>query len=81
MNLSMWETIREYVAAEVKLALLRYDRKQPGRPWNIGPDTEMSAAEEQSTRMETEVRRLIDVEQKHTADSIRRASYGPPRLK
>lgn len=78
MNLNMWETIREYVAAEVRLGIARHQRDVHDE---AGTTDEISGLEEQSTRMETEVRRLIDQEQQRTADAIRRASYGPPKLR
>lgn len=64
MNLALWTSIREYVAAEIKLALLRHQRAQPGQPWVIGEDTELRRLEEQSTRMETSVRELIERSEK-----------------
>lgn len=59
MNNAMWSAIREYVAAESKLAVARALKSThlalPGDP--------IPALEEQSTRMETEVRRLAEAEE------------------
>lgn len=58
MNLTVWTGIREYIAAEVRLALLRHRRDhcslihQPRA-------AEIADAEEQSTRMETSVREAL----------------------
>ena len=57
MNLSMWTTIREYIAAEVRLGIARHQRDVHGE---AGTADEIAGLEEQSTRMETEVRRLLD---------------------
>lgn len=78
MNLSLWEAIREYVAAEVRLGIARHQRDIHDE---AGTADEIAGLEEQSTRMETEVRRLADSEREQVATQIRRASYGPPRLK
>jgi hypothetical protein len=76
----MWETIREYIAAEVKLGIARERQRVKGTE-QIVRSSELDELEQQSTRMETEVRRLIDLEQKQTAAAIRRASFGPPKLR
>jgi hypothetical protein len=68
MNSEMWACIREYIAAEITLCESRRDRDViAGNPYG-GPskapslehyDKKIAALEEQSTRMETELRRLI----------------------
>lgn len=59
MNHALWTAIREYIAAETRLALLRHERQRHALTYVIGEDTEMCRLEEQSTRMETSVRDLI----------------------
>ena len=54
MNHPMWAAIREYIAAEIKLATAWEQHSGQRLTQNI------CALQEQSTRMETEVRRLID---------------------
>jgi hypothetical protein len=78
MNLSMWTSIREYIAAEVRLGIARHQRDVHDE---AGTGGEIAALEEQSTRMETDVRRLMELEQQDTANAIRRASFGPPKLR
>lgn len=68
MNLPLWSAIREYIAAEIKLSHLRPHREQVRtaeffdyRPQTLEAlDASIAESEAQSTRMETEVRRLIE---------------------
>jgi hypothetical protein len=74
MHLSLWSAIREYIAAEVELAVCRHEHMRhlrtagqpsPGnclepceaRAW----DDHIQRLQEQSTRMETAVREMLDV--------------------
>lgn len=57
MNQFIWAAIREYVAAEINLSLARHCGFQHGER-SIHAD--ICKLEEQSSRMETEVRRLIE---------------------
>lgn len=64
MNLTAWTGIREYIAAEIALALARRDEKERGgdtqdfatglRLWD-----RIHQLEEQVTRMETSVREAL----------------------
>jgi hypothetical protein len=63
MNLTIWTGIREYVAAEIRLALLRRDYSAASV---LVDESEMARiareigdAEAQSTRMETSVRKAL----------------------
>lgn len=69
MNVAMWTAIREYIAAEIALTESRRDRDVIADNPYGGPskapslehyDKKIAELEEQSTRMDTEVRRLID---------------------
>lgn len=61
MNKVTWPAIREYIAAEVALAVCRHERLRHNldaverRAW----DEQIRKLEEQSTRMETEVREAL----------------------
>jgi hypothetical protein len=55
MNLSMWTAMREYIAAEIKLGILRSQRESG----NAVCLEEISKQEAQSTRMETAVREHV----------------------
>lgn len=57
MNLSLWTSIREYVDAEIKLAIARYDYHVHAMTPKRGE--QIAALEEQSTRMETAVREML----------------------
>ena len=50
----MWECIREYIAAEIELALLG---NRPNH--NRAPKSEIEMLEQQSTRMDTAIREMI----------------------
>lgn len=52
----MWSAIREYIAAEVQLGILRYDLSC----LTEAPDhSKIAALEQQSTRMETAIREML----------------------
>lgn len=57
MNHAMWSAMREYIASEIRLNALR-----AGTPSQQAAE-EVALLEEQSTRMDTEMRRLIDTQQ------------------
>jgi hypothetical protein len=68
-RLELWTCIREYIAAEVTLCQARRDRDViDGNPYGGSSkapslehyDKKISALEEQSTRMDTEIRRLLE---------------------
>jgi hypothetical protein len=61
----MWSAIREYIAAEIKLGIARAQEMPPGM---TGP------LEEQSTRMDTEIRRLAENEEKRISAISRTAN-------
>jgi hypothetical protein len=65
MNLTVWTGIREYVAAEIRLSLARYQlfllHDQAIRHNQSADElrAEIATLEEQSTRMETSVREAL----------------------
>jgi hypothetical protein len=68
MNVQMWTAIREYVAAEIELSHVRRNRERVRCAAYIdNRDIQLKASDEriaeleaQSTRMDSEVRRLFD---------------------
>ena len=66
----MWECIREYISAEIRLALLR---NRSGN--NLAPKSVIEEVQEQSTRMETAIREMIETNEisetrKRTLDRV-----------
>jgi hypothetical protein len=61
MNLSMWSAIREYVAAEIKLGIARHVCATSSDPMvrRVMGEEEIPTLQEQSTRMESEVREYV----------------------
>lgn len=71
MDNVMWSAIREYIAVEIKLAI---HREKHGEPHALFAKEARAALEEQSTRCESEVRRLIPTIQKFEME-LRESSH------
>lgn len=74
MNSALWASMREYIAAEVNLAVARHTAATTTDPMvrRIAIEEDIPKLEGQSTRMETDIRECIEKIERN--DAARRRS-------
>jgi hypothetical protein len=64
VNLVLWELVREYIDAEVKLGIKRNMHRQDLAPGSTVRNVKIQDLEEQSTRIETAIRAALTAGEK-----------------